>query len=442
MTCHCFPFTSTCDLSPYILLPDNSFPLYTAAILHHPFTNSNLPSSNQSSTMASGEERLGQLAQETSNLSLHESSVLANLPPEIIAEVLARLPVDCLLRFRCVSKSWLALISSRHFVNAHSDVCKNKHESGRNRLLLIASFSGLGKICSISSLVRENSSLGLVELSRFSKSPCRSPRILGSCNGLLCLSTVHFKLMLWNPSTGKSREFPDSFIQSNSGCYIRYGFGYDERRNDYKVVKMFSFEKNGGRYDNIVQAYSLRANSWTMMSGFSSGYIYGKCGVFLNGALHWEIRHSDDVSNTVSWEIVALDLAAERYRTMALPSCENGKFYWTLGVSHGCLLASCIYYPKRTHIWMMKEYGIMESWTKVASIALSDNHRGYVTVLHMSENGDEILLKLGTQLALYDSRTCSFKEVECVASPRTIEVQSATYDESLALMDIGYDNQI
>ncbi|XP_019175214.1 PREDICTED: F-box/kelch-repeat protein At3g23880-like isoform X2 [Ipomoea nil] len=387
--------------------------------------------------MASGEQRLGQLAQQTSTLSLHESpSPLANLPQEIIAEVLARLPVECLLRFRCVSKSWLALISTHHFVNTHLHVCKNKHESSRNRLFLIASFSGLGKICSISSIVPENSSPTLVELSRFSKSPCRSPRILGSCNGLLCLSTVHFKLILWNPSTRKSREFPDSFIQTKSGCYIRYGFGYDERTNDYKVVKMFSFEKNGGRHENIVKAYSLRANSWTMMSGFSSAYIYGKCGVFLNGAIHWEIRDTD------SWDIVALDLGTERYRTMALPRAENGKFYWTLGVSRGCLLACCFYYPKRTHLWVMKEYGVAESWTKVVSFTLSDHHRGYITVLHMSENGEEVLLKLGTQLAVYNSRNGSFKHVECVASPRTIEVQSATYDESLALLDIGHDSQI
>nr|GMD85296.1 F-box/kelch-repeat protein At3g23880-like [Ipomoea batatas] len=396
--------------------------------------------------MASGEQKLGELAQQTSTLSLHESPpLLANLPQEIIEEVLARLPVECLLRFRCVSKSWLALITSHYFVNTHLDVCKNKHESGRNRLFLIASFSGLGKICSISSIVPENSSPTLIELSRFSKSPCRSPRILGSCNGLLCLSTVNFKLMLWSPSTRKSVEFPDSFIQTSSGCYIRYGFGYDERTNDYKVVKMFSFEKNGGRHENKVKVYSLRANSWTMMSGFSSAYIYGKCGVFLNGAIHWEIRDthvSNSNSNTASWEIVALDLGSERYRTMALPSAENGKFYWTLGVSRGCLLACCIYYTKRTHLWVMKEYGVVASWTKVASITLSDDHRGYITVLHMTENCEEVLLKLGTQLALYNSRNGSFKHVECVATPRTIEVQSATYDESLALLDMGQDSQI
>ncbi|RXH90692.1 hypothetical protein DVH24_035456 [Malus domestica] len=42
-----------------------------------------------------------------------------HIPEEILFEILVRLPVKSLLRFRCVCKSWNTLISSPDFRNAH-----------------------------------------------------------------------------------------------------------------------------------------------------------------------------------------------------------------------------------------------------------------------------------------------------------------------------------
>ncbi|KAL0414846.1 UNVERIFIED_CONTAM: hypothetical protein Sradi_1686300 [Sesamum radiatum] len=42
-----------------------------------------------------------------------------HLSPEVLSEVLSRLPVKSLLRFKCVSKFWVELINTPYFISLH-----------------------------------------------------------------------------------------------------------------------------------------------------------------------------------------------------------------------------------------------------------------------------------------------------------------------------------
>ncbi|KAJ8547110.1 hypothetical protein K7X08_010696 [Anisodus acutangulus] len=246
---------------------------------------------------------------------------------------------------------------------------------------------------------------------------------------------ISLKLMLWNPCTGKYKEFQDSFVKSAVSCYIRYGFGYDASNDDYKVVKIFSFPKDEGKCENMVQIYSLRTNSWKMSKGFDSGYINAHSGVSLNEALHWEVSHCH--GSGANSEIMTFDLATETYGVMALPSCGDGNISWTLSVLGGRLVACCNYYPDKTDMWVMKEYGAEKSWTKLVSLSSPFGRMCYISPLFVSKNADEFLVKLGTDISLYNTRNASYKSLEIHSSGCRLQVQAITYIESLASPHIG-----
>ncbi|CAN4117523.1 unnamed protein product [Withania somnifera] len=361
-----------------------------------------------------------------------ESEISTILPQEIIFEIFLRLPVKSLLKFSCVSKSWLFLLSTPLFKRAHVDFSLRNPKMTDYRLVVLASVSGLGRICQFYNMGSENSCLTVARHSCPAISLSLSARILGYCNGLICLTGNSFTVMLLNPCTGRFNVFPDSMLRNKcgGGCYVRYGFGYDASFDDYKVVKIFSFPLIEGRYENMVNVYSLKAKSWKMIQGFTSVSLKGKLGVFANGVLHWEASHSPFSGG--SWEVVTFDLAVERYGKIALPSYEDGGVYWILGVSRGYLVACCNYELSKADVWMMKEYGVEKSWTKLVTISLPVDRRAYISILFVAENCDEFLLQFGGELAVYNSRDGSFKRLDGYTSSDFCQVQVATYFESLA----------
>ncbi|KAF3625041.1 putative NADP-dependent alkenal double bond reductase P2-like [Capsicum annuum] len=362
-----------------------------------------------------------------------KSDLSTILPQEIIFEILLRLPIKSLLRFRCVSKSMLSLLSSPLFKKTHVDFTLKNPKFTEYRFAVLATVHGLGgKICCFYNIGFQDSCLTVARHSCLGKCLALSARILGSCNGLICLTGSSLTLMLLNPCTGKFNVFPDTVLVNNwgGGCYyVRYGFGYDASIDDYKVVKIFSFPRVEGRQENRVDVYSLKDKSWKMIQGFNSCYLHGKLGVFTNGVLHWEASHSH--WPFLFWEIVTLDLSVERFGKTALPSYEDGSIYWKLGVSRGYLVGCCNYEPNKVDVWVMKEYGVEKSWTKLVTILLPVNLMAYISPLFVAENCDEFLLQYEEELVLYNSRDGSFNRVDGYTSGDFRQVQVATYFESL-----------
>ncbi|KAL6133793.1 hypothetical protein ACLB2K_066026 [Fragaria x ananassa] len=62
---------------------------------------------------------------------------LGDYEEDVIAEILARLPVKSLKRFRCVCKSWRDLISHSYFVKEHLSYVERGDTGSAHRLIFL-----------------------------------------------------------------------------------------------------------------------------------------------------------------------------------------------------------------------------------------------------------------------------------------------------------------
>ncbi|KAL3507368.1 hypothetical protein ACH5RR_032750 [Cinchona calisaya] len=258
---------------------------------------------------------------------------------------------------------------------------------------------------------------------------------VGDNNGVICIAMGVKDLFLWNPSIKKSEKFPNLEIILNEYVvddededferyYVVYGFGYDEVNDEYIVVSIVCRVGHIYRPTGEVKVYvcSTKKKSWRRIENFQGGYPWnGNNGTFLNGKLHWL------VDNGLRGSIISLDLVTESYGTVDEPKNEDGMA--KLGVFEECLcLLVCKTAPARTEVWVMKEYGVKESWMKVLSVRCNPLRNFMSIPLCVSPNG-EYLLVLGRELGLYNPKDNTFKQLKDFVG---VIYTASLYVESLA----------
>ncbi|EYU31661.1 hypothetical protein MIMGU_mgv1a020554mg [Erythranthe guttata] len=323
------------------------------------------------------------------------SKTLDHLPQEIIEEILYKLPVKSLFRFKCVSKRWRFLISSKKFAQHH--LKKSRTNLSRQKLIILNSdvINRSFRSCSLQTLI-ENSNVASFDHHRMDLRT-----VLGSCNGLLLVSVDVRNLILWNPTTRQAKNisppenrsryfYSDDFI--DGGSFV-YGLGYDESTEDYKVVCFFvEYEKPHNTTTTMI--YSRRANSWKRVESFEKGFFrLDICGTFVNGKLHWMTE--EDKNKRGRWDIVSLDLAEEKYEMVGPPQSRT-HYRPRLHDLGGCLSLTSFDRNLDMDVWVMtKKCGEAEySWTRVWKLCcdmMLYGHRGNTVCplwLTRIENGD------------------------------------------------------
>lgn len=382
---------------------------------------------------------------------------MANLPQDIIVEILTWLPVKSLCRFRCVSKPWRFLISNPDFIKSHLDrALQNKHiYSQRQRLIFSsqnlwsieyesigndsgeavaveldyplkdepnkwAELMGCAKDGLLYCKATDDAEPMVVKLdSPFTENSRNWVEIFGSCNGLVCIAPDEDTLYLFNPAIGDSKRIPNPPAEFPVGPYngiTVYGFGYDSINDDYKVVKLVAGEN--------VCLYSLRTNSWSWIGISPYECNVYEPGMHLNGAIHWVVSHGEGMD--YKCVVAAFDLAEEWFWDIPAPDIVDANDEFVVGVLNGCL---CILHNRNQmhdDFWVMLEYGVSESWTRV-TISTS-----YICMkpVCFAKSG-EALLEIDGKLVLCNLEDNTSRDLVVRSVPTGVGFEADTYIESL-----------
>ncbi|XP_059632911.1 F-box protein CPR1-like [Cornus florida] len=356
------------------------------------------------------------------------SWLIDRLPPEVLLiGILSTLPVKSLLQLRFVCKSLYHIISDTYFVKTHLNRPITSPNLLRQRQHIFIRSSRKPDIPYAISLEAAADKVDgdivasgvkmdyLVEFKEHSFDYCY---ILGSCNGLLCLGLGPTALYIFNLSTRESKTIPVPDYLNSQNLYI-FGFGYDHSADDYKLV---AADKKG------FYVYSLRTDSWKKVQGLPNNHsnisssdetlLNGTLlnGTLLNGAIHW----------LCLGQIIAFSLADEKFWEFPAPTLSNNDIPQTLRLLGGCL---CMVPMFGREFWVMKEYGVAQSWTKVViEVPFSKT----IKTLALLEN-HEAILRIGFEkLVLYNTRERTYRDLVLRDFPDVARIRNTgAYVESL-----------
>lgn len=322
-------------------------------------------------------------------------------PKHLVFNILFKLPVRSVVRFRCVCRSWCALFSDPNFVYKNLLSCSDsttnsqilvKYDDYRFEYYLAFSF-----LCNDTF---DMSPPQEIPYPHDIMEKCSFVDIVGSCcNGVICLRDGYFfgdllglwddvynyesNIVLWNPTTSETKILPQSNLSHPPPERFSLEiveFGFDSTTCDYKVLRIFEYLTHDNQCDYLAEIYSLRddtwrkldvsLNSWELPSyKFENGdseYNYDhRAHTGANGTFHWcakERDHSRDL-------IVSFDLSNEVIKTTALPDAFSSRYFWRTILCLNEHVALSLSTNHHVELWVLLEYGVEESWTKLFTVA-------------------------------------------------------------------------
>jgi len=342
--------------------------------------------------------------------SLH-APPLPTLPFDLVTEILCWLPVKHLIQLRRVCKSWNSLISDdSKFAKRHLRLSISNQD--HHHLILTPKATSDEFVLydyRLSSIFSSESTPSVSQL-WFPFIPIINGDSFGgfsTCHGIFCFGIDGSLALLCNPSIGKLKLLPP--LKNICNLKTSYTLVYDPFIDNYKIIAL--------SYNHTVNVHTLGTDYWKRIQDVPYHYhIHGLgilVGVFVGGTVNWLAY--DSCSS--SWVIVSLDLEKESYRRLLQP-LEQFDPNIVFGELRGCL---CILssHHNLSDIWIMKEYGNEQSWTKLLSVPQTETHHGflypYTKPVYISED-DQVMLKRpemgGFDLVVYDSITNTLKTLE------------------------------
>ncbi|KAI3971139.1 hypothetical protein MKW92_013680 [Papaver armeniacum] len=244
----------------------------------------------------------------------------------IVCEILSRLRVKSLMRFKCVCKSWKSLIEKDlYFIDLHFTRSKAVEAS-----ILVEMFTLENYARVLSAKLLLPSEDGQEGGATFEKEIPVGPHrcldylhMLNFVNGLICfLDRKEHSVRVYNPSTGEStpwirsriREEPALFSYLNFG---HYDFGYDPFTKEHKVLAMWVLDSRSTNFACEVLTVGKHLNQWRRIEDappVSPTKLADP--VHTNGSIYWQ----SDIYDSGVPSIVEFNVRSERFRVISLPN--------------------------------------------------------------------------------------------------------------------------
>ncbi|KAF7137913.1 hypothetical protein RHSIM_Rhsim07G0064200 [Rhododendron simsii] len=378
---------------------------------------------------------------------------LTELPAHISLNILVKLSVKQILICKRVCKTWRNIISSPEFAKLHFargetvPLLRSSAPSRVSRTLFLveppehcSGFDDGPVKMKLDTKLKipvydEETVIESVEMDPPPKSGVKlraehhELKVVNSCNGLLCLCepNLDFPGMVWrnpiavcNPITGEYINLPDPIEwdrDTKRSLSIHCGLGFSPKMNQYKVIRFReAFFSREGEIGSMTEIHTLGTGSWKRVFNVPSSLYYNKGSpTYLNGSLHW-IYTEEKGSNS----IVSFNFDNENFQSVPPPPFKICKSLMdmnaelVLGVLRGCLSVCDGSGFEKLKIWVMKEYGVQESWSKEFCFITQTNEGRWIYGTYdpicLLRNGAVVLFhSLSGALFYHDPKKHGFK---------------------------------
>ncbi|XP_074271025.1 F-box protein CPR1-like [Silene latifolia] len=350
----------------------------------------------------------------------------------ILVEILAK----TLIRFKSVCKSLNFVISSRDFVRLYLRH-QSLSSSATDKCLILAGDHRINCYQFDQHATTTPTTFVYSKTSRHEELA-----VIGTSNGLLCIRLIKgnfSEFSILNPTTRSYRCIRT--LHEELGVGHSYGFGFDHENLDYIIVVVSDYLNNSAVKTRITSVYSLNKNSWRVVNEIAVATTDTTEGVRMYGVLI--------DNNLLHWMFWIPEL--RKHRIGCFDICKNKwtddvllpRFYYDLtwqkkirivdfGVIDDCLsLTFMDRIEKRDDVWVMKEYGVQESWVRMLSIPDFNcfQIRGGINLVACCQSSDTVLVRLR-----YSSRLFWYNKVDGGHSEAKFDVAPNFWDNIHAYM--------
>ncbi|CAH9058544.1 unnamed protein product [Cuscuta epithymum] len=351
-----------------------------------------------------------------------------DMPMEVLIEILIHLPVNSLIRFTIVCKSWLHLIR-------HNPQFALRHYLTRTRLpssytlmdnvdYIVDYFGKYGRSCT--NTTDETLRMFIYNLTvkktfRLVKKIEYGPRVdacvSNFCHGIMCAYVTSTnsgaRVLLCNPAIGEvlPLPLPPNFATRETP---KLGLGFDPINNNYKIVAAHPPSVFAGRDFWQVDVYSLRDGCWHNLNALGSlvefSTLTSEATLNANGrVLNW-LGHLKYSTMPVQG-LLSFDMVDEVFQEVTMPEClyPNSWRQHHILSSSGCQACLCcssfpsVDLKKDEHfngidIWVLNRDNDDDEkmlWHKHFSFTFSDD--GLVWPVNIWLSNHELLLHVRKQ---------------------------------------------